>query len=122
MKFFSTYILLLALTLQSFYCSIMTVEYQLHLPDYIAQCINKDRPQLHCNGQCLLMKKIKEKEKKESKKDALAYKYSTPYLHKECTIVNLYEVEEESFQRSLFSYQNEYRFIYHNSIFRPPVS
>ncbi len=29
--------------------------------DYIAKvlCINKDQPEMHCNGQCVLMKKLK---------------------------------------------------------------
>lgn len=36
---------------------------------YIATefCINKDQPQLHCNGKCYLMKKLKQAEEKEQK-------------------------------------------------------
>ncbi|MBO9573826.1 MAG: hypothetical protein J7497_16690, partial [Chitinophagaceae bacterium] len=33
--------------------------------EYMKQCVNKARPQMHCNGKCLLMKKIEEQEKKE---------------------------------------------------------
>src|SRR3546814_3580685 len=78
---FCAYILFAALTLQSFYRSIMTVEYQIHLPAYIAKCINKDQPQLHCNGQCALMKKIEDKEDKEAKKNLVVYEYSSLYVH-----------------------------------------
>jgi len=38
---------------------------------YIAKelCVNKDKPQLHCNGHCYLMKKLKQAEEKEQKQD-----------------------------------------------------
>ncbi|MBB5634928.1 hypothetical protein HDF26_002396 [Pedobacter cryoconitis] len=38
---------------------------------YIAKelCVNKDKPQLHCNGKCYLMKKLKQAEEKEQKQD-----------------------------------------------------
>lgn len=37
--------------------------------DYIATtlCENKDRPQMHCNGRCVLMKKLKQAEDNEQK-------------------------------------------------------
>jgi hypothetical protein len=31
------------------------------------QCVNKDRPWMHCNGRCYLMKKLKQAENNESK-------------------------------------------------------
>src|SRR3546814_20249035 len=64
---FCAYILFAALTLHTFYRSIMNVEYQIHLPAYIAQCINKDKPHLNCHGQYALMKKLEDNtEKKRS--------------------------------------------------------
>ena len=38
---------------------------------YIAKelCVNKDKPQLHCNGKCYLMKKLKQAEEKEQKQE-----------------------------------------------------
>lgn len=43
---------------------------------YIAAelCINKDKPQLHCNGQCYLMKKLKQAEDKEQKQERQSQK------------------------------------------------
>jgi hypothetical protein len=35
------------------------VEYYIKMEVYIEQCTNKKRPELHCNGQCILMQKIK---------------------------------------------------------------
>ncbi|MFM1879258.1 MAG: hypothetical protein RLZZ241_2124 [Bacteroidota bacterium] len=38
--------------------------------DYIAEvfCINKDKPELSCNGQCYLMKTLKEKQQQDNSK------------------------------------------------------
>jgi hypothetical protein len=35
--------------------------------DYISKnlCVNRDKPQLHCNGKCHLAKKLKEEERKD---------------------------------------------------------
>ncbi|TYP97699.1 hypothetical protein BC792_102121 [Sphingobacterium allocomposti] len=113
--------LLVALTLHSFYRSIMTLEYQIHLPDYIAKCINKDKPQLHCDGQCVLMKKIKEKEKEETKKSLAAYEYSAHYIHKEKTFFTSSLPHMDIMKEPLSPYLADYRFNYHTAIFRPPI-
>jgi uncharacterized protein YneF (UPF0154 family) len=44
------------------------VSYQLN-KDYIAKvlCINRDKPQMRCNGRCYLAKKIKAQEEREGK-------------------------------------------------------
>lgn len=34
-----------------------------------ALCINRDQPQLHCNGKCYLMKKLKQAQEKEQKQE-----------------------------------------------------
>ena len=44
--------------------------------DYIAKnlCVNRNRPEMHCNGRCYLMSKLKqvtEKEKKQAARDNL---------------------------------------------------
>ena len=115
------YILLVALTLQSFYRSIMTVEYQLHLPEYLAKCINKDQPQLHCNGQCVLMTKIKEKEKEDTKKNLVVYEYSSLYIHNGRTVFTMYQPKEEINQSHFSRYLIGYTFNYHTPIFHPPI-
>ena len=122
MRTLSICVLLVALTLQSFYRSVMTLDYQIHLPEYLAKCINKDRPQLHCNGQCVLMKKIKEKEQKEAKKNMVTYEYSSLYLHKEHSVFIAYTSVEEISQPSFPDYTADYLFDYSNAVFRPPIN
>ncbi|MBE9598348.1 hypothetical protein IM797_03490 [Pedobacter sp. MC2016-24] len=43
---------------------------------YIAAelCINKNRPELHCNGKCYLMKKLKQAQDKEQKQERQSQK------------------------------------------------
>ncbi|MCU0386723.1 MAG: hypothetical protein MUE38_11890 [Flavihumibacter sp.] len=51
----------------------MVVNYYTNKQEFLANCENKSRPELACEGKCILMKKIKaaeqkeEQEKKESK-------------------------------------------------------
>lgn len=100
----------------------MAMDYQLHLPDYIAQCINKERPQLHCNGQCILMKKIREKEKEETKKNLVVYEYSALYVHKEgLTLPALKKTFEEKEKNHFPPYLVAYLFDSYSSVFRPPI-
>ena len=35
------------------------VEYYLKMEVYLEKCANKKRPELHCNGQCILMQKMR---------------------------------------------------------------
>ena len=39
--------------------------YAIQKKEYMNRCVNKARPQMHCNGKCQLMKKIQEQEEKE---------------------------------------------------------
>ena len=108
--------------MQSFYRSIMTMDYQLHLPDYLAKCINKDQPLLHCNGQCILMQKIKDKEDKETEKNLTVYEYSSLYVHKEYTTFTLSWPKEQAENKPFSRYLKNYNFEYNIAVFRPPIA
>jgi len=100
----------------------MTVEYQLHLPDYIAKCINKDIPKLHCNGQCVLMQKIKEKEKNDAKKNLIVYELTMNYVHHEFPSFDLEQPYAQVIAISFPSYTMDYHYSFHSPVFRPPIS
>lgn len=97
------------------------MDYQINLPEYIAQCINKDKPELHCNGQCVLMEKMKEREKEETKKNLVAYEYSALYVHNEYVLLNTRQMVEETDKNHFLAYLNNYTFQYNTLIFRPPT-
>lgn len=50
---------------QTFSQGFFYLDYAIDRAAYEKKCINKFRPQMHCNGKCQLMKKIEEQEKKE---------------------------------------------------------
>jgi hypothetical protein len=66
MKKFFAFILLLAFATQTFSQGITLLNFYMNR-SYIAanQCENRFRPMLHCNGQCVLAKKLKQQEKSE---------------------------------------------------------
>lgn len=72
MKRFFAFILLLAFAAQSFSQGIILLNFYIHRA-YIAknQCENRLKPMLHCNGKCVLAKKLKQQEKKEQQNPEL---------------------------------------------------
>jgi len=64
-KLITATILFTAFAAQTFYGSVVVLDYFANTSSYAKSCINKARPKLHCNGKCQMMKKLKEAEKKE---------------------------------------------------------
>ena len=66
MKLIAVPILIFLLITQTFSKYFVMLSFQLNR-DYIAKnlCENRYRPQLHCKGNCVLMKKIKQEQKQE---------------------------------------------------------
>jgi len=59
------WILLMAFGTQTFGNNLFLLDYQVNKSRFAKNCVNKARPQMHCNGQCQLMKKIKQEQKKD---------------------------------------------------------
>jgi hypothetical protein len=58
-------ILLMAFGTQTFGNNLFLLEYQVNKARFAKNCVNKARPQMHCNGQCQLMKKLRQQQKKD---------------------------------------------------------
>jgi hypothetical protein len=54
------YVLLMAVALQTFNRGVIVSGY--YLKAYVKNCENKAKPQMHCNGRCQMMKKLKNEE------------------------------------------------------------
>jgi hypothetical protein len=67
MKLIAGSILILLMMVQTFTSWLIVVEYIIN-KEYIANnlCVNKEKPKLHCQGKCQLMKKMAEEEKQTS--------------------------------------------------------
>lgn len=65
-RFVTIWLLTLAVFLQSLAPLLILVDFKIH-QDFIAEvlCINRDRPELQCNGQCHLQDKLSEQQQKE---------------------------------------------------------
>lgn len=92
--------------------------------DYVSTvlCVNKDKPQMHCNGKCYLKKQLKKTEDRSSKSTgSKSEKYALVYF-----IVQEFSFELRQpirFAQNYISHYND--FTPHNpivSIFRPPQS
>jgi hypothetical protein len=76
MRYLFVITVLTGLMLQTFGKGLVLAEFFLN-QDYIAKvlCINRAKPQLACNGQCQLMKKMKQETQKEQTGNAVKDKY-----------------------------------------------
>lgn len=93
--------------------------------NYISEvlCINKSRPELHCNGKCYLSKELAKTNDAES---SPLNKGKTPgqKILDICILPEITAIQntENSFRASLnFLYKTEYSFLYLKHIFKPPI-
>jgi hypothetical protein len=56
MKILISYLLTSMITLASFQNLFFLVDYHFNQDDYESLCVNKDKPEMHCNGKCELRK------------------------------------------------------------------
>lgn len=97
------------------------VEYAINY-DYIAKvlCLNRDQPELQCNGKCQLMQKLKQQQEDDFK--------SLRIVMEEYPIgfVNVFSLKKEGFplqaNAHLFTYQTHYSFLFTSSVFHPPTA
>ena len=75
LRSFTAIFLLLALSSSQFSRLFIYAGFELN-QNYISStlCENRDKPELHCNGKCYLMKKLKQAEEKEQKQERQAQK------------------------------------------------
>ena len=67
-----SFILIVGILLQNFSKLVLFINYQFNQSAITeAYCINKDKPSMHCNGQCHLLKQLKAADKKENHPSAL---------------------------------------------------
>jgi GMP synthase PP-ATPase subunit len=94
--------------------------------NYIAKvlCVNKERPLMHCNGHCYLMKKLKEiteKEKKQEEKENLNRVF-TSFFQEPFQMIftepRIFQLQQLTFPAYKYRYSSNFT----DTIFRPPKS
>jgi hypothetical protein len=53
-----------------------TLHYQLNRAAYLAKCVNKDKPSLHCDGKCAFKAQMDAREKNQNKEPRLPENFS----------------------------------------------
>lgn len=93
--------------------------------DYIAKvlCINKSKPDLHCNGKCYLSKELAKTNDSESfplnKGKNSGQKLLDIYILPEITAIQI--TTKISFLKLDFIYETAYSFLFLKHIFKPPI-
>jgi len=59
------FVFLTAVAIQTFDRAFIMLDYYTNTSRYAKDCENKAKPQIHCNGKCQMMKKLKQEEKKD---------------------------------------------------------
>lgn len=57
--------LLLVFLTQTFSGDLTVADYYLNTAAYAQNCINKDKPMMHCNGRCQMAKKLQQQQKSD---------------------------------------------------------
>jgi hypothetical protein len=58
-------ILMLAFMASTFCQAVIVANYYANMAAYAKSCVNKARPQMHCNGKCQMMQKLQQEEKQQ---------------------------------------------------------
>lgn len=96
------------------------VEYVIN-QDYIAEflCMNKDKPELQCNGKCHLVKQLERQQ--ENEPNALKVSLENyPIGFVTIFKIKAAQIFTSSNKDQNFSYQKLYHFEYNYSAFQPP--
>ncbi|WP_072995728.1 hypothetical protein [Epilithonimonas mollis] len=96
------------------------VEYVVNY-DYISDvlCINKKKPELHCNGKCYLGKELAKSSSEDSKSKNPAQKIIDCYIPVEISVVKT--VGQRLLSGLTFTHTTDYSYLYLKHIFRPPI-
>lgn len=61
------FIFIITLSYQAFQKTLIVSDYYINTANYIANCINKAEPEMHCDGKCQLVNKLEETKEDNSK-------------------------------------------------------
>lgn len=97
------------------------VEYAINY-DYISKvlCINKDKPELSCNGKCQLMKKLEKQQQKDFNSLQINME-EYPIGFVEILHLSKNKALQKINSKKLFFYNFNYYFSFQQEIFHPPT-
>lgn len=118
-------VLSLSLVVKSFVVPFICLDYELR-KDFIIKnyCVNKNRPELHCDGKCFLAKKIKAQTDKEEQAALQNFIYKLLEINSfegqsTFDFANVVEIKDFSVRNYILSEMTTLDFT--SSIFHPPA-
>ena len=109
----------IAILVQLHWSSGYLIDYYVNTDTYKALCINKDKPEMKCDGQCLLSHKLKEHESSENQR-ALPL----PHISFEFTFAVFFmtlRVISPEVAKGNTGYHNHYSYLAQTKVFKPPT-
>src|SRR3984885_8608398 len=82
LKFIIAAILLIAFTAQTFSKELLILDYYANTASFEKDCVNKDKPMMHCCGRCQLKKKLQQEENSEKNAEQRSSKNELPISSK----------------------------------------
>jgi len=82
LKFFIATILLIAFATQTFTKGLIILDYYANTASFEKDCVNKDKPMMHCCGRCQLKKKLQQEENNEKNAEQRDNKNELPLSSK----------------------------------------
>src|SRR5690554_4831329 len=106
--------------LKAFLAPAIFIDFKLN-QDYIAKvlCINREKPQLECNGQCILMKKMEQAQDSNSAEQSQSTKPHLLEIFSELSPL-FQPLTSPAVQKEFFTYNDGDSFVLFFSIFQPP--
>jgi hypothetical protein len=112
-------LLIIAIFAQTFHKPLQWADYKINLETYKRNCINKERPAMHCNGQCQLLKKWQQK--KTSSQEEIPPKPDTrDYLFFSAHFTRTNLLAETCIMHQQAFYINPVTQVFIAGVFRPP--
>ena|SRR5690606_20090939 len=109
-----------AMLFKAFLAPAVFIDFKLN-QDYIAKvlCINREKPELECNGQCVLMKKMERTQGSDAPEQNQHSKTHLLEIFSEISIV-FQPLSFPSVQEEFFSYHEVVSLEHFSKIFHPP--
>jgi hypothetical protein len=120
-------VLFLAFSLRPAYYIGQLLYFELNI-DYIIEtyCVNKDKPQLQCNGKCQLAKQLQlvsaEDNSDANQPTSIVFEAFFPVFILSTSIDTFEIFIENNFRESFFSYQNNYSYLTDFHLDKPPTT
>lgn len=107
---------------QTFGLSLLYGLYYTDKPVFIELfCVNQDKPEMHCNGSCMLSKMDKHQEQDNDKSTTPKVTQLHPLFFAETLSVKYVDFIFLKDKNLFIHYQNSYSFSYIKNLFRPPI-